>query len=197
VNNTFLRAERMSISYLAFSIAACGLNIAVSRVGVPSAVCGRNIAAPRAGVPMACASGPTPSLAPEQVVEMCMRGLQQPERERRTGLQLNWDFASGMMRCIHRGDFDKFVKWSENSPVFGTMLGCDGFIILMDTLQKLPGTPTRGKMAKLVVDVIPYSATSSPRKFLWTLQQERRPPLVGCWLVTQVLAIDKALELTI
>eukprot|EP00967_Tisochrysis_lutea_P121248 scaffold199631_cov37-Tisochrysis_lutea.AAC.1 len=151
----------------------------------------------RAGVALACErpSAPSPSLGPEEVVELCLRGLQQPDR--RSGLHLNWDFASGMMRTIHRGDFERFVTWSENSPVFGTMLGCDGFTMEMDTLQLLPGTLTRGDMAKLVVDVIPSSPMLKPRKFLWTLQQERRPPLTGCWLVTQVLAIDKALELTI
>eukprot|EP00962_Isochrysis_galbana_P027598 scaffold8679_cov121-Isochrysis_galbana.AAC.8 len=149
----------------------------------------------RAGIVVACVAAPAPSLAPERVVELCLRGLQQ--QDRRAGLQLNWQFASGMIRSIHRGEFEKFVTWSENSPVFGTMLGCDGFTLEMDTLLLIPGTPTRGDMAKLVVDIIPRRATSRPRRFLWTLQQERRPPLAGCWLVTQVIAIDKALELTV
>jgi hypothetical protein len=32
------------------------------------------------------------------------------------------------------------------------------------------------------------------RKFLWTLQQERRPPREGFWLISSVLALDDALE---
>ena len=30
-------------------------------------------------------------------------------------------------------------------------------------------------------------------RFLWTLQQERRPPLAGCWLVRQCLYMENAI----
>ena len=44
---------------------------------------------------------------------------------------------------------------------------------------------------------ISFHAVSSRQRghtFLWTLQQERRPPQAGCWLVASVLAVDKAYE---
>jgi hypothetical protein len=32
---------------------------------------------------------------------------------------------------------------------------------------------------------------------LWTLQQERRPPRQGCWLIHEVLYVKNAFELTL
>ena len=56
----------------------------------------------------------------------------------------------------------------------------------------------------MVVSVKPARARSAAavreapsRKFLWTLQQERRPPRQGAWLLYEVLAVDKAIEKTI
>jgi hypothetical protein len=37
----------------------------------------------------------------------------------------------------------------------------------------------------------------SVRPFLWTLQQERRPPQAGCWLVRQCLYMDNAYSETL
>lgn len=40
-------------------------------------------------------------------------------------------------------------------------------------------------------------STSSSRKFLWTLQQERRPPLQGCWTIHEVLYTKNAWQQTL
>ena len=38
--------------------------------------------------------------------------------------------------------------------------------------------------------------TSTPRRFLWTLQQERRPPLQNCWMIHEVLYTKNAFQQT-
>jgi len=34
------------------------------------------------------------------------------------------------------------------------------------------------------------------RQFLWTMQQERRPPRQGCWLIHEVMYVNNAFQLT-
>jgi hypothetical protein len=41
------------------------------------------------------------------------------------------------------------------------------------------------------------AAAASNRKFLWTLQQERRPPLQGCWMIHEVLYTKNAWQQTL
>jgi hypothetical protein len=87
----------------------------------------------------------------------------------------------------------------ENSPVFSTMVNCAAYELESDTLTLIPGTATRGAMAKCVVVVTPSTSAfaSGPRRFLWTLQQERRPPRAGEWLLYEVIAIDNAIMQTL
>jgi hypothetical protein len=41
------------------------------------------------------------------------------------------------------------------------------------------------------------ASSKEPRTFLWTLQQERRPPLQGCWIIHEVLYVKNAYAQTI
>lgn len=41
------------------------------------------------------------------------------------------------------------------------------------------------------------SAAVDSRRFLWTLQQERRPPLQGCWIIHEVLYTKNAWQQTL
>ncbi len=40
------------------------------------------------------------------------------------------------------------------------------------------------------------AALTPPRRFLWTLQQERRPPLQNCWMIHEVLYTKNAFQQT-
>lgn len=40
------------------------------------------------------------------------------------------------------------------------------------------------------------AALTPPRRFLWTLQQERRPPLQNCWMIHEVLYTKNAYQQT-
>ena len=153
---------------------------------------------------------PEDEAPPAEVVRHCMAALKsndspQPD----AGKWINWALAGDMIRSIHRGDPTEFIKWTRRSPVFDCMVDCESFRLAEDTLTVIDGTPTRGALCKVVVHVAPREAVVDgphsvrgrigrppARAFLWTLQQQRRPPNIGAWRLYQVLAIDHALELT-
>lgn len=150
--------------------------------------------------PSALPTGPSADLSPHDVVVACMVALQDNDvpaevnvRSEDWGRRYNWGFFSGMVRANWRGDVEEFVREARNNPT--GMANCDHFETDEDTFSVIAGTATRGAICKVVVhvqcrDAIPMAK----RSFLWTLQQERRPPQAGCWLVTSVLAMDRALE---
>ena len=90
------------------------------------------------------------------------------------------------------------VKADDLRRPYGCTLCSLWFETEEETISVIAATPTRGAICKMVVHVRCRDGRPMPsRKFLWTLQQERRPPQVGCWLISSVLALDRALnELT-
>lgn len=147
--------------------------------------------------------GPAPHLTPHDVVICCMVALQENDlaecvmsRGVDWGRRYNWRFTCGMLRAKWRGDADGFVREARNNPT--GLASCEWFTTEEDTIAVMAATPTRGAICKMLVRVRPLDGMPmAERTFLWTLQQERRPPLAGCWLITQVLAMDRALnELT-
>ena len=152
---------------------------------------------------------PPDDATPYDVVAFCMQALQDNDDPRPdAGKWLNWALGGDMVRSIHRGDPLRFIEWTCNSPVFDCLVNCESYEIDVDTLTNIPGTQTRGALCKLVVHVTPSEAVATKhsvrgrigkpprRSFLWTMQQQRRPPRMGAWLIYQVLAIDHAIELT-
>lgn len=154
---------------------------------------------------------PPDDTAPEEVVRMCMAALRDNDVPfRDAGKLYNWALGGDMLRAIHQGDPSNFLRWTLRSPVYDSMVRCESFNVESDTVEMIPGTPTRGALAKVVVRVTPVQAildgphsvrgrVGKPRdrRFLWTMQQQRRPPRLGAWLIYQCLAIDKAHELTV
>ena len=57
---------------------------------------------------------------------------------------INWVLGGDMIRSIHNGDPEEFLSWTNRSPVFDCMVGCESFEVDLDTLTMIPGTPTRG-----------------------------------------------------
>ena len=153
---------------------------------------------------------PPDDAAPEEVVRVCMAALRDNDVPfRDAGKLLNWELGGGMLRAIHQGDPRQFLRWTLRSPVYDCMVRCESFEVEADTVEVIAGTPTRGALAKVVVRVTPVEAVVEgphsvrgrvgkprDRRFLWTMQQQRRPPRLGAWLIYQCLAVDKAHELT-
>ena len=91
--------------------------------------------------------------------------------------------------------------------VFDSLVDCESFALDRSSVTTIPATPTRGALCKLLVRVQPVEATvdgehsvrgriGKPpvRSFHWTMQQQRRPPRLGAWLIYQVLAVDHAID---
>lgn len=124
-----------------------------------------------------------------------------------------------MVRANWRGDIDTFVREAANNPT--GLANCEWFNTEEDSIVTVQGTQTRGATCKMIVSVRPFplapfeavtpntnrlinparprgrtldAVPVAERKFLWTLQRERRPPQAGCWLISSVLAVDRALE---
>ncbi|KAG8467267.1 hypothetical protein KFE25_000583 [Diacronema lutheri] len=111
-----------------------------------------------------------------------------------SGLATCFAFSNDMCRAAVGASLDEFVKFARN-PIFGSMVNCESWRAEPVNLVGNGGTPTRGAMATQLVHVVSLSGRT--RTFIWTLQQERRPPNAGSWLVWQCLAKDKAIELTV
>ena len=152
------------------------------------------------GDPSSLPKAPHDSLSPHDVVVACMVAMQENDELAQAtkfgadwGLRYNWAFFGEQVRANWRGDADEFVRDSNNNR--NGLANCEWFDTDEESIRLIEGTPTRGALCKMVVrircrDSIPMPA----RDFLWVLQRERRPPHANCWLISQVLAVDRALE---
>lgn len=163
---------------------------------------------------------PTPhsGLKPEEIVPICMIGLQQNDSPfKNAGLEINFSFASDRCRAAIGSSLENFIVYADN-PIFGKMVDMKGFKILKAG-PIIPGTNTRGDMQTYLTSIIPSgnllntagsnnmnsggvsgdnNNTEGGRemKFLWTLQKERRPPRQNFWLIHEVIFVDNAFALT-
>jgi hypothetical protein len=140
---------------------------------------------------------PHPDLSATDVVTICMNTL--IERKDGGGLEVCFNFSSDQCRAAVGGSLDHFAEYADN-PVFGFLVKCDGWnTVSVGSL--IPGTPTRGAMQTVLMDaILPVSSLRQPgddgaRRFLWTLQQERRPPRQGYWVVHSVVYVKNAYQL--
>jgi hypothetical protein len=150
--------------------------------------------------PQQLPAAPSPELSPHDVVLACMCALQENdapelvlERGVDWGRRYNWGFFGSMVRANWGGDVSTFVREARNNPT--GMANCDWFDTEEESITTIAATQTRGAIVKMLVAVRCRDGIPMPaRTFLWALQQERRPPQAGCWLVASVLAVDKAYE---
>lgn len=133
---------------------------------------------------------PNPTLEALDVVHVCMDSLM--SKSNNEGLEVCFSFSSDFLQAPFGGRFEKFVAHANN-PVFASLVKCTHFEIV-SIGSVISGNQFRGDMQTVLMDV--QSAESEDRRFLWTLQKERRPPRQDCWLVHEVLFTDNALQLT-
>lgn len=142
---------------------------------------------------------PSSEISPEDVVRYILSGLQHndlPEKD--AGLRRWFAFSNNMCRASVAGDgadqgewADNFVKYARN-PTFDAMVNLDSYE--REAMNILEGTPTRGALATQITHIT--TKNGQVRRYLWTLEQERRPPLQGCWLVRQCLYTENAIAMT-
>ena len=170
---------------------------------------------------------PTTELSPEGVVLSLCRGLQHnhvPHED--AGLERLFRFCTYECKAsltTRKGYKDPTGKrFVEHAQVY-TLLGCRSFALVGESTI-IAGTPTRGALATIAVDVeetlgfrfasgyerrppgssSAAAASSSAaaaseeetrshepevriERFRFTLTQERRPPLAGCWMVKELI----------
>lgn len=160
--------------------------------------------------------GPNVEWKPENIVYACMETLMNDQVQ---GLEVCYAFSSDRCRAAIGGSLDRFQEYANN-PVFGYLMNC----IQWDMISIgpiIPGTNHRGPMQTCFMSVRtarhpPTPTTTNHRRrnnddnasvnhpvtqymdhqFLWTLQQERRPPLQGCWMIHEVLYVKNAFQQT-
>ena len=125
------------------------------------------------------------------------RGLQCNEPEPDAGLARLFNFATYECRAAltarqGKETVERFCKYAD-SPVMDAILRCSTFEPRTEPTV-IAGTPTRGALATQVVTVVeergfrtsaglerkPEDQGTHSEDYLFTLQQERRPPLAGC-----------------
>jgi hypothetical protein len=141
---------------------------------------------------------PNTELSAQDVVQACMDTLLQDSTQ---GLEVCFAFSSDRCRSAIGGSLDRFNEYAQN-PVFQYLVLCNDYNILR-VGPIIEGTQTRGAMQTCLMSAIhtqsnnENESNSSSRQFLWTLQQERRPPKQGCWMVHEVLFVNNAYMQTI
>jgi hypothetical protein len=131
---------------------------------------------------------PSPLYDAPTVVDTCMTSLLQ-----KRGLDVCFEFSSDRCRAALGGSLERFREYAKN-PVFGFLVQCTDYKVL-SIGPIIQGTPTRGSMQTVLMEAIDQGKEG--RKFLWTLQQERRPPRQGCWVIHEVIYVKNAFALTL
>ena len=137
---------------------------------------------------------PNPSLEAADVLSACMETLLQRQD---AGLEVCWRFSSDRCRAALGGSLERFAQYATN-PVFGYLVKCADYEVLsMGPVIK--GTPTRGDMRTILMQAKQSTdkVEEYPRRFLWTFQKERRPPLQNCWMIHEVIYTKNAFDLTV
>jgi hypothetical protein len=128
------------------------------------------------------------------IVKVCMDALLKAnEPFANAGLEVCWNFSTDRCRAAQGGSLEKFIEFARN-PVFASMVNAQSWIV-KSMGPIIPGTPTRGAMQTVLIEVLPQKG--GPRDFLWSLQCERRPPKQGCWLVHECIAKENAWSQTL
>ena len=149
-------------------------------------------------------SQPAEALSAQDVVQCLCTGLKYidvPEQD--DGLRRLYHFttyecrASLTRRKGYKSGVERFVRFAE----LHSLPNCLSFAFVGEPTI-IVGTQTRGAMASICVDVtapVTFRHKSGfersegvvmdtvTERYLFQLQQERRPPLAGCWMVTSLL----------
>jgi len=149
--------------------------------------------------------GPHPDYEAIDVVRLCMDQLINGKDG--AGLEVCFAFSSDRCRAAIGGSLEEFRQYATN-PVFSFLVNCDDWSVA-SIGPVISGTATRGAMQTVLMDATRASveekdqkhrqtaSNEGSRRFLWTLQKERRPPHQNCWMINEVLYVKNAFERTV
>jgi len=139
---------------------------------------------------------PSPSLSAEEVLVAVFRGLQFVDVP---------DLSAGLVRCYAFMDLAckklvtghgnvpeertlaKFVGHAAHSAKILPFLGADR--LAFGETSRIPGTPTRGEIVTMPLRVTP-KGKAEEQVFMVRLQKQRRPPLAGAYMVTDLIDVE-------
>ena len=157
---------------------------------------------------------PEPSIEPARVARHFARGLQRVDSpDANAGLERAFDWMTFECRkavTARQGasTVERFVEYGRLSPALMPFMHCEALRWGRPTVT--PATTTRGALASFPVEILrgkgirhasgfqradvnpddvrddeDYTST----RFVVRIQQQRRPPLQGCWLISEVLDV--------
>jgi len=163
---------------------------------------------------------PSADLGPTEMVDLVCKALQDNDSPTLdAGLTTLFRFLTPQGRAAiappqakggRQGGVELDAFLTEASHPFLVLIGCDEFIVSEATV--INATATRGALGTVKLEVrarpdgerLSNSLSSSvanreadtnstvTRRFLLSLEQQRRPPLTGCWLLKEPLALERS-----
>mmetsp|Transcript_2894 Transcript_2894/g.3403 ORF Transcript_2894/g.3403 Transcript_2894/m.3403 type:complete len:255 (+) Transcript_2894:44-808(+) len=120
-----------------------------------------------------CLPFPSRDIEPEDVVYLCMNAVvYNDEPKRNAGLEVCFNFSSDRCRAANGGTIENFVQHAAN-PTFQSMVYAKEWKTL-SIGPEIKAGQHRGAMKTVLISVQPLNDELNERRFLWTLQKERR-----------------------
>mmetsp|Transcript_28699 Transcript_28699/g.44087 ORF Transcript_28699/g.44087 Transcript_28699/m.44087 type:complete len:215 (+) Transcript_28699:104-748(+) len=143
------------------------------------------------------AGEPRADLAPEVIPSLLMRALNQndfPSAD--AGLNSMWTFAAGHTKYIFQQNITEFIESAhETADEFPTSFygsAMHGRSWEVETPIRLVGGNGSTSDAWIATQIIKtVSSDGRMRRWLWELRKNRRPPMLGCWMVETVGSSDR------
>jgi len=154
---------------------------------------------------------PSVDFGPQDVALLVCRGLQandapnKDEGLRRAFAFMTWECRKAVTARQGADTVERFVEYGSRSPMLLPLIGAASLNVQRkEDVAVIPGTPTRGAMCTVRVDAwcMTYgaslsdsvgggsdSAELSATTYAVQLQQERRPPMSGCWLIRDLVDV--------
>ncbi|WP_428307219.1 hypothetical protein [Lacipirellula sp.] len=129
------------------------------------------------GIDLSSVVFPSPSLTPEEVVRLQLKGLSDPKRDG-VGVLQCFCLASPANRSV-TGPLKRFGEMVRNAP----------FDAMTSPYAVLVGRPQRDNdVAKLLVSII--DGEHNVRVFAFVLSRQDEEPFTNCWMTDAVLAAN-------
>ena len=150
---------------------------------------------------------PSTALTPQDVSVAVFRGLQHNAvPSENTGLRRAFNFCTWECRkaiTARQGadTIDRFLEYAPTSPSVMPFINAVEVEVVVPEggITVTPGTPTRGALSFVRVDAFTSKleaaspdASLVPTSFQVQLQQQRRPPMQGVWLITAITDVRYA-----
>ncbi len=125
------------------------------------------------------ATGPAPSLTPEQVIAIQLHALQNNGRlENNRGIEITFNFASPANRAT-TGPLPRFISMVKNPP-YSVMLDFESY-------ETAPIERDGERVQQRVTLIHKHGRRAI---FMWILSKQEQAPYVNCWMTDAVIRVN-------